>query len=63
VSEPLAHAVAQQFIQADAASRRSLIQALSVATTPFAFPDRHTAQDYIRIYQQLLARSSTQAAA
>ena len=27
------------------------------------FTDRHMAQDYIRIYQQLLSRSSTQAAA
>ena len=30
---------------------------------PFAFPNRHMAEDYIRIYQQLLTRSSTQAAA
>jgi glycosyltransferase involved in cell wall biosynthesis len=27
------------------------------------FTDRHMAEDYIRIYQQLLSRSSTQAAA
>ena len=36
---------------------------LSVATMPFAFPNRYMAEDYIRIYQQLLSRSSTQAAA
>ena len=27
------------------------------------FTDRHMAQDYVRIYQQLLSRSSAQAAA
>ena len=36
---------------------------LSVVTMPFAFPNRNMAEDYIRIYQQLLSRSSTQAAA
>ena len=36
---------------------------LSVATMPFAFPKRHMVEDYIRIYQQLLTRSSIQAAA
>ena len=39
------------------------IPCMIAATTPFAFLSRHMAEDYIRIYQQLLSRSSTQAAA